>query len=300
MTSEPRRSLVFPAPGLDGFLAALPALAALAATGRELRLVTRDDAAAALAPLVSAPAIRGEELAAWSAEEAWLLAREGAMTAWRAGVPRRLGWRGPLASLLLTDAAASPAAASPWERPAALLAKAGVALADPIPRLPIDAALAAEGEARLDRAGLGCAGGPRIGLLVEPPEAAAGWPRRLDEELARRLRHDAPGRRIALIATAATLWRAVRIYEETGKIHPVLGPDLPPPRLAAVLARLDLVIGPDSPLLRLAAAAGTRTVGVFASRRLPWAPPGEGSIALEARSGELPLDAVAVAVVDRP
>ena len=69
----------------------------------------------------------------------------------------------------------------------------------------------------------------------------------------------------------------MRVHEESGKIHPVIGPDLDLAALAAVLAQLDLLVTNDSGPMHLAAALGVRCVALFGPtdpRRT--APAGEG------------------------
>ena len=55
----------------------------------------------------------------------------------------------------------------------------------------------------------------------------------------------------------------VRVHEESGKIHPVFGPDLDLAALAAVVSHLDLLVTNDSGPMHLAAALGVRCVALF-------------------------------------
>jgi heptosyltransferase-2 len=69
--------------------------------------------------------------------------------------------------------------------------------------------------------------------------------------------------RVVILVGAKEVWLGVRIFEESGKIHPVLGPDLDLGGLAGVLAHLDLLVTNDSGPMHLAAALGARTVALF-------------------------------------
>ena len=89
------------------------------------------------------------------------------------------------------------------------------------------------------------------------------WPWRRFVALARDLRRTRPEVRIVLIAGPKELWLAVRIHEETGKIHPVVGPDLDLAGLAAVLDQLDLLVTNDSGPMHLAAGLGVACVALF-------------------------------------
>jgi ADP-heptose:LPS heptosyltransferase len=55
----------------------------------------------------------------------------------------------------------------------------------------------------------------------------------------------------------------VRVHEESGKPHPVVGPDLDLAELAGALAHLDLLVTNDSGPMHLAAALGVPTVALF-------------------------------------
>ena len=130
-----------------------------------------------------------------------------------------------------------------------LLAAMGVALpADWIPRLALPEVLRARGHERLERAGIGDRNGqgggtPRVGLS---PGAEWGnskrWPMRYWSDLARELRRRIPGVREAIFVGPKEIWLGVRVHEESGKIHPLLGPDLDLAGLAAAMAGLDLLV----------------------------------------------------------
>jgi heptosyltransferase-2 len=148
-----------------------------------------------------------------------------------------------------------------------------------VPRLPRTRALLAAGEERLGRARLPGTG-PLVGLA---PGAEWGpskrWPWRRFADLARELRRAVPGVRLLVLAgpKPKELWAGVRIHEESGKLHPVIGPDLDLAGLAGVLAHLDLLVTNDSGPMHVAAALGVRCLAFFGPtdpRRT--APAGEG------------------------
>ena len=55
----------------------------------------------------------------------------------------------------------------------------------------------------------------------------------------------------------------MRIHEESGKIHPVVGPDLDLGQLASVMAEMDLMVTNDSGPMHLAAAVGVPCLSLF-------------------------------------
>ena len=110
-----------------------------------------------------------------------------------------------------------------------------------------------------------------------------GWPRASFEELIRGLRQARSDYQIVLIAQLEDLWQAVLLYEKTGKIHPVLGPDLPFTGQLATLTTLDLLIAADSALLHLAGALGVPTLGLYEKEAALRRPPGSRHRQLESR-----------------
>ncbi len=193
---------------------------------------------------------------------AWMLAR--------AGIPRRFGYRADFRGPLLAPAVARPRGRRPQiEDYCELLRAMGVALPDNwIPRLELPPALRESGRERLGRAQLGAGaragGGPLVGLS---PGAEWGpskrWPMRHWADLARELRRRIPAVEEAIFVGPKEIWLGVRVHEESGKMHPVLGPDLDLPGLAAVLAHLDLLVTNDSGPMHLAAALGVPCVALF-------------------------------------
>jgi ADP-heptose:LPS heptosyltransferase len=72
-----------------------------------------------------------------------------------------------------------------------------------------------------------------------------------------------PALSATILAGPKEVWTAVRIFEESGKIHPVIGPDLDLAGLAGVLAHLDVLVTNDSGPMHLAAALGVPCVALF-------------------------------------
>ena len=102
------------------------------------------------------------------------------------------------------------------------------------------------------------------------------------QDLARDLRRRIPGVRAAIFAGPKEIWLGVRVHEESGKIHPLLGPDLDLAGLAAVLAGLDVLVTNDSGPMHLAAALGVPCVALFGpTDRRRTAPAGHGHIVLD-------------------
>lgn len=291
-----RSCLVIPPEGLGGLITALPSLEALAASGRRLEVLTAGAEVSLLALSAVAPrplprsASRSETrdaiAAAGCGEAVVLSAPPGAAAlAWSARIARRWGYGGGLRSLFLNRRVRRPPvatrhAADDWRE---LLEAMDAAPRETIaPRLVLGPEHHEKAWERLDRARIKPDQRPLVGVYpgAQGGDSGRPWPRRSWEEVIRRLRRERPGVRFVILATTEDLWKAVRLYEETAKIHPVIGPDLRLDGLAAVLAELDLVIAGDSWMLQLAAAAGTRTVGLFARNPRRWAPRGEGHRAL--------------------
>jgi len=278
---------------LDALLFALPALAALADSGRRLTAVTP----APLSPLAERLPGVGQVVvdmrAAQESEEAIVLSREperadirGLLTLWnlhRTGIRRRWGYtgRGPgraFARWLLSPAVPSPRRTVLRQRHASedfreLLEALGV---DPpaswVPRLEISDELRRAARERLERGGIPPGTAPLVALipggrlLAERGERVvkeSRWPWERFAELGQALRKEVPGLRCVLVAGREPLWPAVRIHEETGRFVPLIGPDLDAAGLAGLLATCHRVVGADSELLHLAAAVGTPTVALF-------------------------------------
>lgn len=277
--------LVVPPRGLSWLIVSLPSLKALSASGRRLVIMTEQRRI----PLLEMSAIEPRPLS-WFEDQApdvasydeamlWRSSLKDAWWARREGISKRWGYRGGLKSLLLSCAVKPPSDRHrhATEKFRELLAAAGAELpAEPEPRLTPTRKLLERGRERLRRAQQPIDETPLVGVYVGAQEGGSGraWPRADFEELLRQLRRRHPGWRYLLFTTLADLWTAVKIFEETGKIHPVLGPELDIADLTAVFAQLDLLIGADSWMLQLAAAAGARTLGLFARDPRSWAPRG--------------------------
>ncbi len=300
---------------------ALPVLDALARSGRELVVLAKRNLHPLLrqSPAVGELLERQREdkdtvaaLRAAGCDEAVLL-QASVRAAWlpkQAGIATRWGYRGtvhaeallrapfphvgrflswataaPLRSALVSPAVPAP----PTKRRAQiedfreLLAAMSVP-APPswVPRLELSEELLAKGRERLQRAQIDPAAGPLVALF---PGAEFGpakrWPWQRFAELAQGLRRDIPGCRVLIVAGPAEVWLAVRVHEESGHFHPVVGPDLDLAGLAAVLAYCDVLVTNDSGPMHLAAALDVRCVALFGPtdpRRT--APAGEGHVVL--------------------
>lgn len=286
-----RRCLVTLPGAPEELIRCLPALEALATSGRrvvalagsevmplvrlapvELDLVPRVPVLAATRALVRTTDCGEAMILSGRLDDAWL--------ARTADVGERWGYAAFLGGWFLTRRVRRPRRLA--QRPACedareLLEAMGAPLpAAPRPRLAVGPDLREAARGRLRRASVD-GDGPLVGVYpgVRGGGGERPWPRRRFEELLRELRRRDPRTRAVLLATTEDLWSAVRVYEETGKIHPVIGPDLQLDVLAAFLGELDVMVAAESWLLDLAAAAGTRTVGLFIRDPRRWAPPGE-------------------------
>lgn len=307
---------------LDGLVFALPALEALAASGR--RLIART--AAPLAPLVEhIPGVLQvlTELETFPiCEEAVVLSRgpeDGPLAAdlaalWalrRAGTPRRWGYgaRGParvLTGRLLAPSVRPPSREALRERHVGEDFRELVEAMDIpppgswVPRLAISDRLRQAARERLERGGIPPGTSPLVALIpggrlsAERGERIAvesRWPWERFAELARALRKEVAGLQCVLVAGREPLWPAVRIHEETARFVPLIGPDLDAAGIAGLLHACDLAVAADSELLHLAAAVGTATVALFGPtdpRRR--APRGEGRSGREHHVIEAPGD----------
>jgi heptosyltransferase-2 len=287
------RTLVV-APGWVGdTVMAEPVLRALAASGRELAVVAKRPLLplVALLPGVVETIERGADaettaaLAARGYAEAVVLPNSfrSAKLVRDARIPRRYGYRGDLRGPLLAPAVARPSRRRPQtEDYRELLAAMAVEPpADWTPAIRPAEALLAAGRERLARARIdvgGAASPPLVGLFPGAEWGASKrWPMRSFAALSHELRRRLPAARQVIVAGPKEVWLAVRVYEESGKLHPVVGPELDLAALAGVLAHLDLLVTNDSGPMHLAAALGVACVALFGPtdpRRT--APAGEG------------------------
>lgn len=279
---ESPSSLAIVPADLRGLLQSLPALEALALSGRRLTVL----APVEFHPLLR-PAAGVEHLISRSPAESRILdeVREAGCTeavllddswdaAWialRCRLAPRYGYRGWLRGLFLAPPVERPGNRWPGgERYRELLAAMGVDRPPSwVPRVPLTAEDRQVGERYLRRSQLDVGTDTLVGLVPSTDRSGAGiWPWQRHAELAQTLRRRNPAVRLLILAPATALWPAVRIHEETARFLPVVGPDLDWMETAAVLSHLDLVIGPDSGLLHLAAAAGSDTLELL-SRKTP-------------------------------
>lgn len=272
-----------------------PALRALAASGRELVALAKRPLHPLLAlfPGVAATVARETDdratvaaMRAAGCAEAFVLPNSfrSAKLVRDAGIPRRFGYRGGFRAPLLAPAVARPRGRRPQiEDYRELLAAAGVtAPADWTPRLALPPELVARGRQRLDRARIEPGARPLVGLFPGAEWGASKrWPWRRFAELATELRRRLPASRQIVVAGPKEVWLAVRVFEESGKVHPVIGPDLDLAALAGVLSHLDLLITNDSGPMHLAAALGVPCVALFGpTDRRRTAPAGDGHVVL--------------------
>jgi len=274
------RTLVVAPNWVGDCVMAEPVFRALAASGRQLVVLAKRPLHGLLGlfpGVVTAIDNRRDaatvgEIAAGAFDEALLLPNSF-RAAWmlsQAGVPRRFGYRADFRGPLLAPAVERPRAGFKVVRPQIedyreLLAAMAVAPPpDWIPRLELSPELVERGRERLGRARLLDGAGPLVGL--QPGAEWGGskrWPMRYWADLALTLRRRLPEVREAIFAGPKEIWLGVRIHEESGKLHPMLGPDLDLPGLASVLSHFDLLVTNDSGPMHLAAAVGVPCVALF-------------------------------------
>ncbi len=310
---ESSRTLVVAPNWVGDCVMAEPIFRALAASGRELAVLARKPLHSLLR-LFPGIASEAATLGKGPSDDATLAAIRGSIAgpfdeavilpnsfraAWvlsRAGIARRWGYRADFRGPLLAPAVARPRDGFRVIRPQVedyreLLAAMGVAPpADWIPRLELPEALRERGRERMTRAGLGGAANGAAGALVGlAPGAEWGnskrWPMRYWGDLARDLRRRLPGVREAIFVGPKEIWLGVRVHEESGKIHPLVGPDLDLAGLAAAMAELDLLVTNDSGPMHLAAALGVPCVALFGPtdrrRTAPAGGAGAGHVVLD-------------------
>jgi len=288
------RSVVLAPNWVGDVVMAEPVVRALTASGRSVTVLAKPP----LAPLVAlfdgveATLPRGDDtetiatLRAGKFEEAVILPNSfrSARLAREAGIAARWGYRGNLRAPLLAPAVRRPRGVRPQvEAYRELLAAMGVAAPSGwVPRLELPEALVAAGRERLGRARIAPGEGPLVALFPGAEWGASKrWPMKSFAALAVELRRRLPGARQLVVAGPKEVWLAVRVHEESGKLHPVIGPDLDLAGLAGVLAHADLMVTNDSGPMHLAAALGVRCVALFGpTDRRQTAPAGEGHAVL--------------------
>lgn len=262
---------------------ALPVLEALAASDRRLAVLSRPNLVSLLQTQPPAETVMPRDpsdgetigrLRQAAFEEAVVLPnsfRSGWLP-FRAGIPKRWGYfrwspEGLLRAAILRPAVRSrrPRGHHQVEDYLDLLTAMGV---DPPPdwqpRLRLSSDLLETGRRLLERTQLRRGRRPLIGLFAGAEFGPSKrWPRQRFADFSRALRRQLPASRQVLIAGPKEVWLAVRLHEESGKIHPVVGPDLDLGQLACVLAQLDLLVTNDSGPMHLAAAVGTPCLVLF-------------------------------------
>ena len=197
--------------------------------------------------------------------EAWILPNSyrSALVAFLAAIPRRIGYATDGRRHLLTHASDAPPRTGhqlhDYDR---LLESRGIAPDAGPPRLPIRQEDVESAEGALSRAGL-LTNGP---LALLAPGAAFGWTKRWPParfgKLAQALASRGFSCALAVGPGEEGLAEEVRA-DAPGSRLPVLGADLDPVGLAALVARAKIVIANDSGPMHLAAAVGTPVVALF-------------------------------------
>jgi lipopolysaccharide heptosyltransferase II len=196
--------------------------------------------------------------------EAWLLPNSfrAALTAFLGGARERIGYATDSRGPLLTHPLSAPLPIGHQLRDYdALLLSRGIEPDLEAPRLRISAEAAAAAERAFASAGFPA--GARPVLLA--PGAAFSWTKRWPPERWGRLAAllSRTGAKSALVIGPGEEEIAARAVEAAGVPVPVLGADLDPVELAALLARARAVISNDSGPMHLAAAVGTPVVAIF-------------------------------------
>ncbi len=196
-------------------------------------------------------------------DEAWLLPNSfrAALYAFASGARRRIGYATDHRSPLLTHARpAPPGTAHQLRDYDALLAALGIAPDLAPPRLPLPEAARLRADAVLSAAGL--ANAKLIALCPGSAFAATKrWPAERYAALADALTERGFG--CALLIGPAERELGARVASAARADLPVLGADLDPVELAAVLSRARAAITNDSGPMHLAGAVGTPVVAFF-------------------------------------
>ncbi len=197
-------------------------------------------------------------------DQAWLLpnSMRAAILARAGGVRERLGYATDHRSGLLTVALPPPPRTGHQLRDYDDLLRArGVAPDLDAPRLSVSQTAADRAAGALAAAGIS-ADSP---LALLAPGAAFGWTKRWPPERFARLaeRLTDSGYAVALAIGPGEEPLAAAISASSRATPPVLGADLDPVELAALLARARVAIANDSGAMHLAAAVGTPVVALF-------------------------------------
>jgi heptosyltransferase-2 len=207
--------------------------------------------------LADATALRRERF-----DEAWLLPNSfrSSVAPFLARVPARIGYPTDGRRRLLTDSVAEPPRATHQLRDYdALLLSRGIEPDGDPPRLPVPPAAARRAGAALEAADV-----TTPPVFLAPASAslpAKRWPAEGWAGIARRFA--SVGIASALVVGPGELDIAADITRRPACDVPVLGADLDPVELAALLSRGRAVIANDSGPMHLAAAVGAPVVGLF-------------------------------------
>jgi heptosyltransferase-2 len=246
---------------------ALPAIADVSRALGQTRIVV--SARPSIAPLFSmVPSVHEVTGAYGRGHDAALLlpnSFQAALTAWRAGIPERWGYRTDCRGPLLTRAVPSP--------PAEHLHQAAyyqhLARALGFPSGPLEPRLEPTPEGRADGAALLLGGGrdEASPLVAIAPGAAYGgakrWPAQSFAELASSLSRD--GATIVIVGGAGDAAAAREVIERAGRSARLLNltarTDLS--TLAGVLVRCRALVSNDSGAMHLGAALGVPVIALF-------------------------------------
>ncbi len=197
-------------------------------------------------------------------DEVWLLPNSfrSALIPFLGGIPVRIGYdtdgRGPLLTHRLTRPRCGMHQLRDYD---ALLSSRGIEPDLEPPRLPVPAPAANRAAQALRSAGLPM----DRALVLLAPGAAFGWTKRWEPErygrLAERLAQR--GHACGVVVGPGERSLAARVVEAVRCPLPILGEDLDPVELAALLARARLLIANDSGPMHLAAAVGTPLIAFF-------------------------------------
>ncbi len=194
-------------------------------------------------------------------DEVWLLPNSfrAGLYAFASGAKRRIGYATDRRRALLTHSLPAPSGTGHQLRDYdALLAAQGIAPDEDPPRLPLPEAAAKRADAALSGAGLStfvalCPGSAFATTKRWPAERYAA----LADALAAR------GLPCAILIGPGERELGRRVASAARAAVPVLGEDLDPVELAAVLARARAAVTNDSGPMHLAGAVGTAVVALF-------------------------------------
>ncbi len=196
--------------------------------------------------------------------EAWLLPNSfrSALAPWLAGIPERIGYDTDFRGRLLTRGLKEPRRTEHQLRDYdALLRLRGIEPDFDAPRLPVTAKALARAASSLDAAGVD-RDGP---LALLAPGAAFGWTKRWPPERYGALGDllTARGLGCAVVVGPGEESLGTAVAASARSRLPVVGADLDPLELLALLSCVRVVVANDSGPMHLAAAAGVPVVAFF-------------------------------------